>query len=505
MRGDFDKKAVGLPRNDTDAITNNVKKETSEVEFENIGPKVEIDTDISDICYAGIYTPKCEEPGSGTENNINKKNCISVSGVSATSAKEKLAEYKRKLGYPDSKTQCPACLKYFESKKFVRLHEAEVHGKKIYHCIPCDRWFSTNASFDDHLKVHLDIRPFKCKSCDKSFTAQKYLSSHLRIHTEESERKFSCSLCPKRFVRKKHLEAHTRMHTNERPFSCSDCGKTYKHEEQLRIHRRLHTGERFYCRHCNKGFTAKCDMEKHETVHSDVKGYKCDTCGSSFRAKGTLRTHVRVHADASQLDTQECSICGLVFRSKNYLKKHMEVHVQNRPSVTCNLCGTVFKRKSGLYSHRKYACKSLEYQDWRCDICGKCMKSEGTLRKHRKFHTHGYKYPCTQCDKSYPMNHLLTRHIKEIHMHVEKKGTKCKLCRRKIVNMESHLMQRHSKNRGLHQCATCGKVCLNEANLKHHENIHLATKPYRCDTCNRTYAQKVNMKRHIECMHLNRK
>ena len=471
MTSDYDKKAVGLPHTDTDAIIKNVKTENVEVEFEDTVPKVEIDRDISDIDYEGIFTPKCEEPGSGTENNIDIHNVSLLSRMGAASAKEKLVEYKRKLGYPDSETQCPACLKDFESTKSVRLHEAQEHGDRIYHCGPCDSWFSTNARFDDHLKVHLGIRPFKCKSCDKSFTAQKYLSSHVKVHTQESEKKFSCSLCTKRFVTKQYLESHTRMHTNERPFSCPDCGKTYKHKAQLIIHRRIHSGERFYCRHCNKGFIAKCDMEKHETVHFDVKPYKCDTCGASFKRKGTLRAHMPVHADPLQRETQECGICGLVLMRKSGLKKHMEIHVQKRPSFTCNLCGTVFKRKSGLNIHFKSACKSLEYQDWRCDICGKSVKSEATLRKHRKFHTDGYKYPCTQCDKSFPMNCLLTRQIREIHIKVEKKGTECKLCKSIIVNMKSHLIHCSSK-RKIYRCPTCGKICQNEANLLHHENIH---------------------------------
>ena len=505
--------SVDLAYNDK-AIKEIVKRENGEVEFENVEPKVEIDTDLYDICYTAhdavthnrLHDSVKDIGGHDAVTDIGNIHTIkskykfgSFIELGAASDKEKLAEYKRKLGIPESRTQCPRCFETFKNLKTTRLHMTEVHGDKNYHCGPCDKWFSAGHMFDSHLRVHLDIRPYKCDLCDKSFTAGKYLSKHKLCHAAESEREFSCSYCSKRFIRKKHLESHIRMHTNERPFSCSICGKTYKQMAQLVIHNRLHTGERFYCYHCNKGFTAKCDMEKHQIVHFDQKPYKCDTCGSSFKRKGSLNMHVLVHFDASQLDTQKCSICGSLFSCKNYLKSHMEIHKENKPSFSCESCGGVFTRKSGLRSHRKAACKALEHPEWPCDFCGKRLKSEDNLRKHRKYHTHGYKYPCKKCDKSYPTNGLLARHMREFHVKEEKKN--CKICMFKTSNMTAHLRHYHFKKQ-ISQCATCGKIFQFEAQRYHHELIHLVIKPYRCDTCQKTFAQKVNMKRHIAVAHL---
>ena len=501
-----DMEIVSAPRK-TEAVDNVLSESESSVPDL---PKLEIDIDVADIGYS--YALNNEESCGELPNTTGRKR-VTVNPTdnqrnvgSAAFTDDRLAEYKLILGYPESKLQCPVCLKKFQTKKFMRLHKDEEHGDKIYHCDQCDRWFSTSRRFDDHLRLHLNIRPYKCNTCSKGFTAHKYLLHHAKNHTEVSEKKYSCSYCTKRFIRQKHLESHERMHTNERPYKCSDCDKAYKYEPQLRIHRRLHTGQRFYCDRCHKPFIDKGDMERHKiSVHSDLRAYKCDTCGASFKHKGTLNTHARVHADLSQLETKECGICGQVFKCKDYLKKHMEVHEQNRPSFTCDLCGTVFVRKSGLNSHIKNTCKSLEYPEWRCDICGQYLKTKGNLHKHRKRHTDGCKYPCKKCDRSFPFLNLLERHVRHDHLKVEKRGKCCKLCRSTIMDMELHLAKRHSQHvhKEMYQCSTCGQAFKHKNNLRHHENTHLDVKPYRCDTCQRTFAQKGQLNTHIRTVHVN--
>ena len=155
-----------------DTVLVETEIEKRHVESTNSVPKLEIDVDVSDIGYS--YIQNDFEMDNEIVNDTETKG-VSLSQAGAASAKDRLTEYKRNLGYAESKLQCPVCLKYFKTKKSMRLHKDEVHGDKIYHCVQCDRWFSTNTRFDDHLKLHLNIRPYKCNKCTKSFTAQKYL------------------------------------------------------------------------------------------------------------------------------------------------------------------------------------------------------------------------------------------------------------------------------------------------------------------------------------------
>ena len=457
----------------------------------NSVPEIEIDVDVSNI-----YDSTPNDDGLDSEGNKNINPCISLE-----EAKTIVAEYKRKLGYPESKSKCPVCKKKFKTMKQMHIHKAEAHGRRIYHCVKCDKWYPTSQKFDDHLRADLNIRPYKCDKCTKCFTAKKYLHHHSMTHFIDTVKPFSCSYCTKRFIRKKHAESHERMHTNERPYECSDCGKTYKHAEQMLIHRRLHTGERFYCQYCNRGFTAKCELEKHERVHTGAKPYSCDTCGSCFRQLGTLKSHIRTHDEHSNLRKEKCGICKRFFHSK-YLKAHIKLHEPNRRStLTCKYCKDLFAGKNSLYNHIRYACKRREYPEWRCDSCGKCVKSKASLIKHKKFHTDGFKYPCKQCDKAFPMLNVLNRHMKLTHLRVGKKGTKCKLCNARIVDMKSHLVKRHPVGE-IHRCATCGQTYKNKASLEIHENTHMESRPYKCDTCQYKFAQKGALNIHIKRRHV---
>lgn len=57
-----------------------------------------------------------------------------------------------------------------------------------------------------HVRIHLEEKPFKCKECSETFRYQYQLRSHMRNHT--GERPFTCTLCPLAFKDKSALVGH---------------------------------------------------------------------------------------------------------------------------------------------------------------------------------------------------------------------------------------------------------------------------------------------------------
>ena len=50
-----------------------------------------------------------------------------------------------------------------------------------------------------------------------------------------------CKFCEKEFSQKETLDRHQRTHTGEKPFKCIFCEKVFSQKGTLAIHERVHT------------------------------------------------------------------------------------------------------------------------------------------------------------------------------------------------------------------------------------------------------------------------
>ncbi|XP_046591738.1 zinc finger protein with KRAB and SCAN domains 8-like isoform X1 [Neodiprion lecontei] len=190
-----------------------------------------------------------------------------------------------------------------------------------YQCSECRKHFKLKDSYQRHIRIHTNERPFTCHVCAKQFRDSGGLSRHLKdVHAKLKN--FPCDMCGKSFASKATREDHRRTHTGERPYICESCGSTFKSKASLYIHSKLHTNEFPHpCSYCHKKFRRKQEMLAHITTHTGEKNHACEVCSKRFRVKSELVRHQLVHSEEKPFI---CSKCSLAFRQKRYLNNHIK-------------------------------------------------------------------------------------------------------------------------------------------------------------------------------------
>ncbi|XP_033740939.1 PR domain zinc finger protein 4-like [Pecten maximus] len=223
-------------------------------------------------------------------------------------------DYARFLGVPVSpetkkiKT-CYVCGKVFVGRLNLRAHQKLLHAdvvKRKWNCNMCEQGFTSSAKLNDHMNIHMGIKPHTCQICGKRFTDQSNLRQHLLTHS--NVKRFSCTQCGNQFRQKIHLQTHMLTHTGEKNLQCSFCVKKFARESDRKQHQYQHTKEKIYqCMDCNKIFYKLQNYKRHALMHTGEKNHACPKCQKRFYTKYHLQRHSKICKGAT---------------TKIYLNKH---------------------------------------------------------------------------------------------------------------------------------------------------------------------------------------
>ena len=135
---------------------------------------------------------------------------------------------------------------------------------------------------------------------------------------------------------------------------CPECGKSYLQKRNLvrlsKQHHKLDDGPRFPCSQCDKKFTMSDDPHSHtNSVHLNIKPFKCETCKRLFAHKRSLQPG-RCSRTVKAQDV--CGHSGKVFKSRGSLEDHARSHGGSLP-YSCNMCLVRFTYRNQLRRHSK--------------------------------------------------------------------------------------------------------------------------------------------------------
>lgn len=88
---------------------------------------------------------------------------------------------------------------------------------------------------------------------------------------------------------------------------------------------------------CNKAFTTKFSLQRHQSIHTGYKPFECQYCGKKFSLSQSMREHIYSHTK------ERPYICGIndckhSFRHLSELSMHRRMHPEYKPRKYHYLC-----------------------------------------------------------------------------------------------------------------------------------------------------------------------
>ncbi|XP_021186407.3 gastrula zinc finger protein XlCGF57.1 [Helicoverpa armigera] len=151
----------------------------------------------------------------------------------------------------EKKYACDVCGYSTYTIEVMRRHVLTHVEDKPYKCTLCGNSYIQRVQLARHLEKHSGNM---CLKCGNTFTTRAQLLIHLREHMG-LEKLFcpveSCPLVSKEFINEASWQNHLKIHMDDKPHSCDVCGKQFHSVVNLRRHLETHTLDRprrcMYC------------------------------------------------------------------------------------------------------------------------------------------------------------------------------------------------------------------------------------------------------------------
>ncbi|XP_065090485.1 zinc finger protein 431-like [Ochlerotatus camptorhynchus] len=174
---------------------------------------------------------------------------------------------------------------------------------------------------------------------------------------------------------------------------------------------------------------------------------------------------------------RKCYICDIFLDDNDEQVAHLtEVHA-GKIDYKCEDCKKTFGKVT-IYN-RHLSCHDITVRPRKCSFCSLCFSAKESLKIHE--------------NKVHGTNHTLPKRYKR-----RTKIYQCELCGKIFLNdalLKQHDQYQHKKLPAA-SCKLCGKTFATKSNLEKHYIVHSHERPYKCDKCAVSYKTSTALTKH---------
>lgn len=256
--------------------------------------------------------------------------------------------------------------------------------------------------------------------------------------------------------------------------------------------------KQFYCRVCTKEFDNHLNLINHFTSH---RAYNCKNCGEIFYCKKDYLDHKK-NSDTCSSSLVKCEICEAIMEKRSLRGHKLQTHFGNTGAFKCIVCAKSFSLAHMLTDHLKKVHIAYEYME--CSHCHKFILGPEKLKHHvRMNHVQSAEsnssFICPVCSKVFTRENILKIHLNK---HNDNTESLCEDCGKSIVGkaaMKEHKRYEHSKDEVF---VCCHQTFDSYKSFRNHQRSHYRDakreQPAFCDLCGKQFKNASILKQHIQ-------
>ncbi|XP_049544963.1 uncharacterized protein LOC125956800 [Anopheles darlingi] len=188
----------------------------------------------------------------------------------------------------------------------------------LYSCSMCQYRTADKQQYDDHLRKHIKLKPFKCRVCLMRFETREQASIHAKQHQPDY---FKCSICHVTFQKRDELVKHLEQHDSPSKKEVKPVVQQ-QHQQQQQLQQQQQQQQ-----------TQQQQQLKLELNDSSTQKLLQESIDEA------LRETMGETIDAKSIQFHTCSACSLTFLNEKLYTQHIKTHATGHVAAAASGAG----------------------------------------------------------------------------------------------------------------------------------------------------------------------